>query len=381
MQSSDQHPSSHRQDAILYLAGAILSIVLVMGIDRFALNQNIFQEGYPLFTRTYCLRTIWSAIAGLLLVRAIIYWTASNAIGNPRHADDLALSDWGKISISLARPKSRINLSFSVFRKSVILWLIVILAYTFLYLFIFQPNLFNQISKEDGIIESLSALLACIASMLFVIAARKAKKMSGKEKHPLIFFIIGMAILSFLIGMEEISWFQRTIDFATPEAFEKNIQDEFNLHNFATDFFEIAYYCGSFIWLVLIPFGVERTSVGRSSHPLALILPSRYILLVSIIAGAYNFDQWNIVFMQWLFFCGWFILTYYWWQNRSSRGAMTYFVLWVIYTQSQGLFLIDPHPIKGQYDWVLTEYREFFIPLSLVVYAGEIMIRIRRKIE
>jgi hypothetical protein len=379
MRPSVQPTVSHRIAAIFYLIGAEVCVFLVMGIDRFVIGEHIFLEGVPLFSKIYWLRMVWSFVAGFLLIKAITTWTSVTGDLRTRAADDLALDDWGMVTFSLAEPTVLYRFSCSI--KKVVVWFVILLSFYFLFLFIFLPYSFNRISKEDGIIESFSAIAAFLACGLFLIAAKMAWLITGKQKLPLLVFIVMMSVLCFFIGMEEVSWFQRTIDFGTPAMFEENIQEEFNLHNFATDFCEIAYYCGGFIWLVLIPFGFDRAQFCRTSHPLSIIIPSRYILVISIIAGAYNFDQWNIVIMQLVFFSGWFILASYWWQHRSTVQSKVYALIWMLYTCSQASFLFFHRKIESEYDWVLTEYREFYIPLALSIYAGEIMIRILRRIK
>ena len=53
----------------------------------------------------------------------------------------------------------------------------------------------------------------------------------SKLTHSLLF--LG-ALALFIVGMEEVSYFQRVIQFETPESFVGNMQGEFNLHNFNT---------------------------------------------------------------------------------------------------------------------------------------------------
>jgi len=58
---------------------------------------------------------------------------------------------------------------------------------------------------------------------------------SLNKKHPQRWFFLLLAIASFYVFMEEISWGQRIIGFDTPKFFHKNsYQDEANIHNLLT---------------------------------------------------------------------------------------------------------------------------------------------------
>jgi len=80
--------------------------------------------------------------------------------------------------------------------------------------------------REDGVIESATALLYGVSTLLFLILAFR----SNSKKTA--FFLILWALLSFVIMGEEISWGQRIFGFETPEGLaDINKQKEFNLHN------------------------------------------------------------------------------------------------------------------------------------------------------
>ena len=77
---------------------------------------------------------------------------------------------------------------------------------------------------EDGLVESLTAMFYFAAAAVFVAA----NKRHGFRNV----WFWGYALLFFLIGGEEISWGQRIIGIATPEALaEINVQGEANFHN------------------------------------------------------------------------------------------------------------------------------------------------------
>ena len=80
------------------------------------------------------------------------------------------------------------------------------------------------LGREDGVFEWLTVVFFLVASTLFFFAWRE----SGNA----IFLLLALAL--FLGAGEEISWGQRLLGFATPQALASvNAQQEFNIHNLA----------------------------------------------------------------------------------------------------------------------------------------------------
>lgn len=79
--------------------------------------------------------------------------------------------------------------------------------------------------REDGVVEYGTSGLYFAAAGLFLAVARTAdgwRKLWGA----------GLALVSFFVAGEEISWGQRLIGLTTPEGLAQvNVQNEFNLHN------------------------------------------------------------------------------------------------------------------------------------------------------
>jgi hypothetical protein len=93
-----------------------------------------------------------------------------------------------------------------------------------------KGSTFDSLIQEDGFIEWLGTLGFLAASGLFFAAWRRARHGS----HPPVarLSLLGLALLFFLFGGEEISWGQRLLGISTPESVAaSNVQDETNLHN------------------------------------------------------------------------------------------------------------------------------------------------------
>lgn len=90
------------------------------------------------------------------------------------------------------------------------------------------------LGNEDGIIEYLGAGFFFLAALLFAVAAWRVQSqwpVAGKGANGT-WFLVLMAVLSFLCLGEEISWGQRIIGWQTPEFIAAiNVQDETSIHN------------------------------------------------------------------------------------------------------------------------------------------------------
>ena len=102
--------------------------------------------------------------------------------------------------------------------------LVAVIALASIEMHFFDQWLMVILANEDGPYEDIEAAAYFIASflLLYVVAARGVRNI----------WVLGIAILFFLVGGEEISWGQRLFAVATPETMrEINVQGETNLHN------------------------------------------------------------------------------------------------------------------------------------------------------
>lgn len=95
----------------------------------------------------------------------------------------------------------------------------------------FNPRLLYILSKEDRLIESLSAIFFGLSSLCFFIVAYRSDFLQQKS-GPRYFMTLSWALLMFVFMGEEISWGQRIFGLTTPDALrEINLQGETNIHN------------------------------------------------------------------------------------------------------------------------------------------------------
>lgn len=102
--------------------------------------------------------------------------------------------------------------------------LVAIIAVASIEMHLFDPWLMVILANEDGPYENIEAAAYFLAAflLLHVVAGRGLRNI----------WVLGIAILFFIVGGEEISWGQRIFAVATPETMrEVNVQGETNLHN------------------------------------------------------------------------------------------------------------------------------------------------------
>jgi hypothetical protein len=233
-------------------------------------------------------------------------------------------------------------------------------------LFLWDPLLFHLAAQEDRPLEWISALLLFGGSALF---ARLAFR--HRESLFMAAAAAALAIMLFVLGMEEISWMQRLFGFATPETLARvNWQSEFNLHNVQTDLSETIYYVGGGLFLIGLPLLRDLLPASLAAHPLMRWLPPRMTALLAAPLALLNYGHWNLYPVQLVTMLAFFAFLA-WAHAAAARGDR----------REQGLFIAAALVLAiGQALMLLygkgmielpdsTEYKEFFIALGFAGYA------------
>ena len=110
----------------------------------------------------------------------------------------------------------------------------LLLIFPFSLLFFQTPEQIEHLTREDGIVENLSALFyffaSCVCILCFIKSRSTEKIYFLKSKRN--YFYLGLGLLFFFCAGEEISWGQRIIGIPTTEWLaDHNLQGETNLHN------------------------------------------------------------------------------------------------------------------------------------------------------
>lgn len=153
--------------------------------------------------------------------------------------------------------------------------LVALLFSALLYL-IFAETLFSEaareaIHREDGVIETLSAVLLISASaMCAKLAFSKTAPGNVRAMHML------LAILFFVMMGEETSWGQRYFGIETPDALRAiNVQGETNFHNIYGYFFDHLFMLAFFLWGCVVPVLNRVSGMARTLfRAIGLPIPS-----------------------------------------------------------------------------------------------------------
>lgn len=231
--------------------------------------------------------------------------------------------------------------------------------------------LFHAMAAEDLALEWASALLIFTGGLLFLAAAADGWK-TGRNRIDLL-LMLGFGGLFLLIAMEEISWGQRVIGFATPEAMaEANWQDEFNFHNLQTDISELGYYAGASILLIVLPLVRDAMPNWAPIRRFTAFIPGRMVALVSAPMLFLSYGHWNLLPIQWLAFFGMMAMAIFAqsaWRRGERDEAMLFATMGAAVAIGQLAVLTFGPSMIEIFD--ATEYREFFIALGLACFAWQ----------
>jgi hypothetical protein len=243
-----------------------------------------------------------------------------------------------------------------------------LLLCVFTTVFIASPALFTALGVEDSLIEWASAILTFLASVLFLWTSLRLRKSDLPYANTASVIAFALAVLLFVLTMEEVSWLQRVFEFETPGAFSENGQKEFNLHNFKTNEVENLYYIGAFVLLFLLPILLAPVR-AQMPGPLAAVAPTFTVAFASAPMAALNWDMWNIIPIQMMFWVAAFYfagqaISLYRRQNPAWR-TLTFMLLSLF--ASQMTYLVLGNTFLRQ--WDVTEYKELFISIGFFVFA------------
>ncbi len=343
----------------LLLITAAAAVLAVRGIDEFILKIGLFREGVPDFSPIYLCRTLLIILSSWLLVRA---FSENYDAGN---GHQIAAIHWGRYSGNASTPSKK--LFFDKLDRSLI-WSMQLLSVLFLALFVYSPDYFFSFGREGNVIETLSASFWFINSIIFIRVFVLFR--SGLAEFVFFHYLVCtlFAVAFFVIGMEEVSWFQRVLSIETPDFFASNLQGEMNFHNFHTDLIENAYYFSVFAFLIAFPFVYHKLPFKGYLAELSHYCPSTALLLCSASFVGYNYDMWNILPIQLAFFVTLFVVLHYFQLSvKGSVESLTTLTTALLLIVTQLVFILKGDTFVRS--WDVTEYRELLIPLSFFLYG------------
>jgi hypothetical protein len=194
----------------------------------------------------------------------------------------------------------------------------------------------SWLTREDGVIETLSAvfyLIGFVSGIFYLVQKAPANR----------FWMIFWTLLCFFCFGEEISWFQRILNYDTPAIMENaNEQGEFNLHNL--------YFLYGGHWVDAIRSGQFKLKLLLSSQNLFRIGLLIYFFLIPV---------------------GQYILKISFFKNRLKipvPGVLLIVPLWIILLLSFVLAFFSHAELKTS----LAETREMFYAFFIMCYLFSI---------
>jgi len=316
-----------------------LGSISLIALDTFYWRIHVIAEEWPDFSFDKIIRSVVIFVVVSIMLLSL----------TGRYPKKLLLMDNKLLSLE--------HLSiFSTLSISIIL----------LFLFLFNTMFFNAISHEDGPIEWASAILFFICCFIFAVSFIRYRANKSITKITIWTFTF-LSFSFFIIAMEEVSWFQRVLSIETPSLFERNIQNEINLHNFSNDIIENIYYFVAFLFLVVLPFLKVIFLDTTNNEYLILFLPRPFVSILGAIQCSYNFDMWNILFVQISFFSAIIILFIFSLLSINWRDSFIFIFTIILMVVTQAIFLNNGEYFLHMGE--ITEIKEFLIPIAFFWYS------------
>ncbi|MCA3574985.1 MAG: hypothetical protein IOC86_13805 [Aestuariivirga sp.] len=327
----------------------ILAQTAVILFDLHFAPGNLFADGYPVYNTYFTIRMVAAVLLATGVAIGVFFW-------NP-----------GLLAARHDPPAP--NVSFAIAAVCVAATVAATLV------LLGDPAVFFNLAREDSLFEWTSALLLFAGSIMMLVAALRLVG-QGSRRAGVVALLL--SLLLFLTAMEEISWLQRQIGFATPEALkQRNEQGEANVHNLATGLSENLYYGGAFLLLVFGPALAFLFAPKGPLASLAWLLPSRYALLAGALSTGFCFEMWNVFWMQFAFFysvlllggiAGESVRIGRWRDGLLFGCAGVALVACHLTVLSAGYTMVRP--------WDDSEFKELLIAAGLFLHAAEVFRRV-----
>lgn len=337
---AERSPVRSRTPARLVGAGLVV-FTIVLVADRIFADRALFDEWPPERSAPYLVRSFGLALGSALAVSGARLMSTMRlpVADTPRLGPSEIASGLLSISIALG---------------SALLLLI-------------DPGSLTDLVQEDGLVEWASAVLSFAAGGLVLATAHRYWRSRGDRAASVrtvaAFVVLGGIFL--LLGLEEVSWFQRVLDVESPDAFvNRNSQKELNLHNFATVATGNALYAGGFVFGVALPLLLADRTLPPRLGWLQPLVPRQAVLASSVVATAVVFSMWNVVLIQITF---WMSLTATLVARPTGLARVPGLLLAAAMIAVVSIYLGAGDSMIR--DWDDTEVREVIIPFGLVVYA------------
>jgi hypothetical protein len=327
-----------------WLTRAGMLVVLAAIAMKFALQvprEDLFADGPPSFDSADRIALILASLTGLAL--AGLSWRDGR--------DGSSIGPWAAVAILV------------MIATSVVLAAIMVM----------DPTLFDTILLEDGVAEWTSAVLLFAGAACAGIAVARGRHAPWIKR----LLLIGLLLVALVIGLEEVSWFQRQLGYTTPEWLAReNVQGEFNFHNTSTGLWETLYCTGTALLFV-----GGRALLALPERPafvagLRSYAPAAPAFVAGALACACNWDMWQSVLIEagTALALGVLLVEIVVARRAGRSGAALLFGLTLVTGIAvQAMFLVWGSGMVRQ--WDATEMREWLIAAAIALYALQFALR------
>lgn len=188
--------------------------------------------------------------------------------------------------------------------------------------------------------------------------------------------VSAMSLTLLILLMEETSFGQHYLGWATPDQFAANIQNETNLHNFYTYRFELVFYSAAMLAFVILPAAWPNRPPPMLAG-LGFYVPPRAFALLGLPVCAFLYNGWNIVPLQAGFFLAvaiGVIATADLWRAARPQALFTAAIVGLL-IMAQATIFGTGHLLVEHYE--TDEIRETHIALLCLAYAGWLFAKVR----
>lgn len=253
--------------------------------------------------------------------------------------------------------------------------LIVVILFIILFsvLLVVDPGLYDKISREDRLIESLTAVFLAVSGFLFLrssIFSAREKSFRYRKFRTVLFVFVGM--IFFLGAGEEISWGQRIFNFETPEGLAQlNDQDEFNFHNIDKKFFDRAV---ERVTIAFVFFGAVLLFLKKERF-LGIKAPDFAVIAAFALTPFYHqynhlvTDFYHLQYIPLIAMLVYFII-------KKNRTNITVLSAAITTTLLLPLLHMEYNHLFPSHNNSANEYREYLFSLCCMFYALIIMLTI-----
>lgn len=248
---------------------------------------------------------------------------------------------------------------------------VVIFILAFSALLVFNPELYDRVSREDHIIEYSSSIFMFLSSFVFLRAFLYSRKLHSGNGKWLSLVLIGVSALFFLAAGEEISWGQRIFNLSTPEYLASiNDQNELNFHNINKKFFDRVLDRVTIIFVIIasVLFMCQKREIAGIRQADIFIICS--FAITPFYVQTSKLDFYHLLYLPLIA-----LLVYAGW--KKLKGPLAALIITLILSFAIQILHTRYHHLFPSHNNSANEFREFLFCCCCLAYSYVIMQHIK----